>query len=202
MTLDINACGICGEMREPDGARLAPDAPQCSRHIESKRVRRCELSDCGTYRYSLEEGPSNMHPLVWIMVNPSTADAIDDDATIRKVRGFTERFGFGRWVVVNLFAFRTRDITACKSAHRQGRAIGPNNDQHILKACRDASDIICAWGPKPWAYPRAHGLIQRLRTELVVPPTFHALGFSQGGAPLHPLFRPYSTTLVPYTEAP
>src|SRR5690348_16775302 len=77
-------------------------------------TRRCVLSPCGTYRYVLEEIlPKGTGSLAWIMINPSTADGLLDDATIRKVRGFTERLGFGRWFVINLFAFRAVDIRDC-----------------------------------------------------------------------------------------
>jgi len=65
------------------------------------------ISSCGTYRYRLERhGLAGAGAVAWIMVNPSTADATNDDATIRKVIGFTERLGGGWAIVGNKFAFR------------------------------------------------------------------------------------------------
>lgn len=167
--------------------------------FDRPRKRSCVLSPDEVYRYRLEETlPRGEGILVWVMVNPSTADADADDATIRKVRGFTERFGFGRWVVVNLFAFRTKNIVECRSANARGAAVGTENDANISAACAGL-DVVCAWGPKPWAYPRARAVAQLLQT---ISPRIHALGFAQDGAPLHPLTLSYDRALVPYTEKP
>jgi hypothetical protein len=70
-----------------------------------------DLSDCGTYRYRLgrrwAEGPVD----VWIMLNPSTADATVDDRTIGRCMEFSRRWGAGALVVGNLFALRATDPT-------------------------------------------------------------------------------------------
>jgi hypothetical protein len=68
------------------------------------------LSDCGLYRYVLtrQVGPQN-RIITFIMLNPSTADAVKNDQTIRKCIGFARLWECGRLVVVNLFAFRTTD---------------------------------------------------------------------------------------------
>ena len=72
------------------------------------------ISECGTYRYRLHRGEGRT--LMFLMVNPSTADAEQDDATIRKCLGFAERNGFGRIVVGNLFAYRAKDVNALRKA--------------------------------------------------------------------------------------
>ena len=57
------------------------------------------ISPCGRYRYRLErDGPGEGRTVI-IMVNPSTADAETDDATIRKLKGFGARNGWGRIIV-------------------------------------------------------------------------------------------------------
>ena len=43
-------------------------------------------------------------------VNPSTADASSDDSTVRKWRGFTQRWGGSRFIVGNVFAYRSTDV--------------------------------------------------------------------------------------------
>jgi hypothetical protein len=72
------------------------------------------ISDCGIYRYRLERGAGRT--LSVIMVNPSTADAENDDPTIRKVLGFAERLLCERIVVGNKFAFRATDVNELRTA--------------------------------------------------------------------------------------
>ena len=63
------------------------------------------ISPCGTYRYRLDRPDvfGDLNTAV-IMVNPSTADATNDDATIRKLIGFRDRKAWGNLIVGNLFA--------------------------------------------------------------------------------------------------
>lgn len=67
-----------------------------------------ELSPCGTYRYTLTRQfrPNAPAPMVFVMLNPSTADASQDDPTIRRCLGFADREGYGAILVVNLYALR------------------------------------------------------------------------------------------------
>ena len=57
------------------------------------------LSPCGCYRYALwrrwEPGPQ----VLFIMLNPSTADELTDDPTIRRCIGFARSWGFGSLAV-------------------------------------------------------------------------------------------------------
>jgi hypothetical protein len=80
------------------------------------------ISPCGLYRYRLERhGLSGAGAVAWIMVNPSTADATQDDATIRKVIGFTERMGGGWAIVGNKFAYRATDVRELRRRRRPAR---------------------------------------------------------------------------------
>lgn len=68
------------------------------------------LSDCGKYRFQLWRIWDASKPLVlWIMHNPSTADASNDDPTIRRIIGFTKAWGYGGLYVGNLFPYRATD---------------------------------------------------------------------------------------------
>jgi hypothetical protein len=77
------------------------------------------------------------------MANPSTASATEDDATIRKCIGFSKHAGFGRMIVVNLYALRSRDP---KTLRKATTPIGPMNDYWIQQAIGESREIICAWG--------------------------------------------------------
>lgn len=107
------------------------------------------IDPTGTYRYLL----TRVHPMIaprailWIMLNPSTADAEVDDQTIRKICTFSGKWGFGETRVVNLFAFRSKDPDDLKLAIDRGvDPVGPDNDEIITKEVSEALTIVCAWG--------------------------------------------------------
>jgi hypothetical protein len=85
--------------------------------------------------------------VLWVMLNPSTADHQLDDPTIRKCIGFTKRLGFESFAVVNLFALRSSDPGLLRTTAALGEDIvGPKNDETIAKLASQAALIICAWG--------------------------------------------------------
>lgn len=96
------------------------------------------------YRYRLSRtwGSSGTHA-TWIMLTPSTADALEDDPTIRRCVAFTKAWGLDGLVVVNLFALRATDPRAL-ARHRD--PVGPANDQFIREALHPWSVPVAAWG--------------------------------------------------------
>ncbi len=158
-------------------------------------------SACGRYRYVLGRhwgdevalGMSAGPGVTFIMLNPSTADAAEDDPTIRRCIGFAKRLGESSLEVVNLFALRSTDP---KALSRETDNVGPENDEAIRRACgeRSAHVVIAAWG--------IIGQACRKRVEQVLGivgarPLF-CLGKSAGGAPRHPLYIPADAPLVPW----
>lgn len=144
------------------------------------------------YRYRLDrcwgEGPS----VVWVMLNPSTADAHDDDPTIRRCLGFTQRWGFDALTVVNLFAWCSPrpDVLAEASD-----PIGPRATRVLRAAIREADGVIAAWGNLPPAFrPRAAQVVGML------PPGTLTLGLTQQGQPRHPLYAPASAEPVRFAR--
>jgi hypothetical protein len=149
-----------------------------------------------------------------MMLNPSTADAFDDDPTIRKCVGFAKRWGQGGIQVVNLYAYRATDPKELKLAHARGvNVVGPENDQAIVDAMRVrlGGKIVAAWGGK-CRTPR-RGLM-RDRTVLAVArcsrvpnaykrnPILCLKRSASTGFPWHPLYVSYETIPTPYGEAP
>src|SRR4051794_12691770 len=104
------------------------------------------ISICGRYRYLLtrQVGPGQ-RTATFIMLNPSTADASNDDPTIRRCIGFARQWGCGRLAVLNLFAFRATDPADLKRAEEP---VGPENRAWFERTLRDAGDgpVICGWG--------------------------------------------------------
>lgn len=159
------------------------------------------ISPCAAYRYRLDRHIANTGE--WaavIMVNPSTADAETDDATIRKLRGFGERNGWVRVVVGNLFAYRSTDVRQLATAHDP---IGPENDQHLDDIMTEADLIVFAWGPMS-------KLPKRLRTRwravyemarYLGKPILSIGKPAKDGHPCHPLMLAYATELQPWSPA-
>jgi len=65
------------------------------------------LDPTGLYRYLLwREWDGNAPRVVFVMLNPSRADANTDDPRLRRCLGFARSWGCGAIEVVNLFAYR------------------------------------------------------------------------------------------------
>jgi hypothetical protein len=149
------------------------------------------LSECGLYRYRLSRvWNPQLGRVVFVMLNPSTADASRDDPTIRRCIGFAKLWGFGSIEVVNLYAFRSTDPAGLLTA---SDAIGPDNDRHIEEACRAAGLIVCAWGTKGGM--RA-GMVALRLAHLGF--AMKCLGKTQQGHPKHPLYVPSAAELIPF----
>lgn len=150
------------------------------------------ISHDGVYRYDLVRQWDAARGLaLWIMLNPSTADHEHDDPTIRRVRGFTEREGFGGFVVVNLFAFRTTRPVHLLEAKDP---IGPANDRTVMTWLRSSeiSGIVAAWGAWWSAVPRK---IPRLVVEAFTERPIACLGKTKDGSPRHPLYVAANTPM-------
>jgi len=153
-----------------------------------------ELSPCLQYRYTLTRVWDEYRPRVlWVMLNPSTADGDTDDPTIRKCVGFARRWDAGAIEVVNLYAFRATDPRALRAA---GSPVGPENDARIAAAVGRADVILCAWGAhEPASTPRTERVRALIGGRGRVA---YCLGRAAGGQPRHPLMLAYVTPRQPF----
>lgn len=155
------------------------------------------ISPCGNYRYVLRRKIPQVlrwvKPILFIMLNPSTADADTNDPTIRRCIAFAERDGFTDLTVVNLFALRATDPNALLSLEDP---IGPDNDlyltQEIAKHKGGIGTIVCAWGGKFIARKRGSRVLDWIG------PTAMCLGVTQAHAPRHPLYLKADTEFRSY----
>ncbi len=158
-----------------------------------------ELSSDGIYRYTLTRGGGAGPCVGWLMFNPSTADATEDDHTIRKCIGFSKLWGYGRMIVINLYAVRSRDP---KAVPRMGpSAIGPMNDYWISQAVKEAREMICAWGcaqHEPKINARIAEVAKFIRDITWDEYPINCLGFRKDGHPKHPLMLGYETPRVKF----
>lgn len=149
------------------------------------------LSDCGKYRYVLSRTWGTGAPMVFVMLNPSTADADKDDATIRKCIGFAKHFGYRGIRVVNLFAWRSRDPKALREALDRD-TVGPDNDEWIRReTAYSLHPVVAAWGAN------GRHFSTRVRRVLgVINRPVQALRVTKDGHPEHPVMLPYDLKLA------
>jgi hypothetical protein len=132
------------------------------------------------------------------MLNPSTADAEEDDPTIRRCMGFAKAWGCGGVNVVNLYAWRaTLPSEMFRAQIDELDIVGPENDDYLL-ACRmashqDQTPVVAAWGTNA----RSERVDQVLE---LLGPGLQCLGRNQDGSPKHPLYIKGGTRLVPHPE--
>lgn len=144
------------------------------------------ISECGQYRYWLERiwNPTQQ-TIVFVMLNPSTADANEDDPTIRRCINFAKAWGYGSINVFNLYDFRSTDPDGLLKTERP---FSDQNSHQIRVHCEAFPGIICAWGNP--------GMIKKLKKKF---PNYnplegfedklYCLGFCKDGVtPRHPLF--------------
>lgn len=148
------------------------------------------ISDCGTYRYLLRRTWDAKRPrLLYIMLNPSTADADIDDPTIRSCIRLAKGIDYGSFEVVNLFAFRATDPAELAKA---SDPIGPANTGTIDRAVGRCDIVVCAWGAHPMAERRSIAIRNNLRSWR---PAIFCFGKTKSGAPKHPLYIKSGTPL-------
>jgi hypothetical protein len=153
------------------------------------------FSDCRKYRYTLSRiwGAQGQGLLVFVMLNPSTADELTNDPTVERCQRRAILGGFGGLMVVNLFALRSTDPAALK-AHPD--PVGAENDHHIVQVCRiPGAVVVCGWGTHGKLKGRDRQVIHLLRQHDI---PLHALKVSRDGHPWHPLYVSYDTSPQPW----
>lgn len=158
---------------------------------EETRHKDAVLSPCGVYRYRLLRAWDDKPRVWWVMLNPSTADASVDDPTIRRVVSFSQGWGYGGCVVVNLFALRATDPAALKG---HADPIGPDNDLHLRLALA-APLVVAAWGAN-----KTCGRDQAVM-RLLAGKSLHCLEKTKEGHPKHPLYVRGDATPTLFREA-
>lgn len=154
------------------------------------------ISDCGQYRYRLERqwGDDDATRILWVMCNPSTADATVDDPTIRKCIKFSTNWGAGSMEVVNLWAYRS---SKPEDLQLVPDAMGPDNLRHIEDAVLDprTAIVVGGWGNAAaragCANPFSLAALRRATEEQGK--GIYCLGRTASGAPRHPGRLAYGT---------
>ncbi len=149
-------------------------------------IRSAEISACGYYRYRLSRSwDSSLPCLLFIMLNPSTADAIRDDPTIRRCMGFAHDLGFGSVLVGNLFAWRSSNPADLVQA---ADPAGPENQLHLEKMAAESTTILCGWGNGPILRKLGDKDGRRYLPPALLERPLQVLDLSRSGIPAHPLY--------------
>ena len=162
------------------------------------------LSDDGKYRYRLTRqvaapvglfaepvpGQSlierHAQRVLYVMLNPSTADAEVDDPTIRRCKNFAADWGYTHIDVVNLYAYRATDPADLQRARLEGEDIvGPDNLQHVVEMLAMSHLVIVAWGANAETQQPRSPVLDMLQDS---PFDLYCLGTTQNGNPRHPLY--------------
>lgn len=153
------------------------------------------ISACEQYRYRLTRDIAVTGPVyAFFGVNPSTADADTDDATVRKWIGFTKRWGGSQFIVGNVFAFRATDVSALAKCRDP---FGPDNEAELDNIIRNADILVPCWGSRAKLPGILHPRIAWLYgTLLASGKPVKCLGVTKSGDPRHPLRLGYDTPLV------
>jgi hypothetical protein len=151
-----------------------------------------ELSDCGAFRYELRRiWDDTKRLIVFVMLNPSKADASRSDRTIDKLIRLAHRWGCGGFIVVNLYAYRTDDP---KVLAEQGWLVGPENDRWITKAC-GGRHVVCAWGSNAAGMSRETEVRKLIRAAAA---KTWAIKINKDHTPAHPLYLREDMPMVEY----
>lgn len=155
-------------------------------------IQTIESSNCGNYRWSLKKVWDKDKPvIVFVCLNPPSANPIKDNPTTRRCISFAKKWGFGTLIMMNLYALCTPNQTMLYEHCNDGL---PQNDEEL--SALFGEKVVLAWGHQPKAIERADYVVKELLRNCQL---YH-LGLTKHGFPRHPLFLPGDTELIQYQE--
>ncbi len=120
--------------------------------------------------------------VLFVMLNPSTADEWDNDPTILKCIKYASAWGYDRLAVGNVYAYRETDSKKLPKLRAQGiDLVGPDNDEHLRILSLLADRTICGWGN--------HGLERTEAVRQILQGRVECFKINGNGTPVHPLFQ-------------
>jgi hypothetical protein len=135
------------------------------------------------YRYWLRRVWDRSKPLaVFVLLNPSTADAFKNDPTAARCEAYARRWGCGGYVIVNLFALRSTDPAGL---YTHDDPVGPEADRYLRLFAKDAHYLVCGWGNRGTFRERAAAVLKLLGDVGAEPLCLQMTGTGQ---PQHPLY--------------
>lgn len=173
------------------------ERPSAAALLPADIGRDARLSACGQYRFTLTRVWRGGPHVCWIGLNPSTADHRGDDPTVRRWIAFARAWGFGGFVAVNLYPFRTPNPEACRrwanwpnnGPDWHARDVIMHNVDVVAAEAKRAALVVACWGADPWDETFVEHVIEEITSGEAPYPTIHCLGRTLGGDPIHPMAR-------------
>ena len=160
--------------------------PSNAKRLDARMQRTAHFSPCSRYRYSLSRTwDKSLSRVLFIGLNPSTADDQCDDPTVRRCIGFAQSWGYGGLMLVNLFAYRTTNPSGLTEVDDP---IGPDNNHWIAVEQARVDRVVAAWGNNGVLLNRDEAVLESLTQAL-------CLGITKAGCPRHPLYLAAKTPL-------
>ena len=110
------------------------------------------ISNCNKYRYELHrEWDKKKVKVLFIMLNPSTADSDNDDLTTIRCINFAKKWEYGGLMVGNIYPFRAKRPKDLRKWLNEGHDYdfwksGYDNEKYVKEMAKQANMIVCAWG--------------------------------------------------------
>ncbi|QOJ19522.1 MAG: DUF1643 domain-containing protein [Gammaproteobacteria bacterium] len=139
------------------------------------------FSPCRNYRYTLyREWAPGDKVVMFVGLNPSTADEVQNDPTVRRCINYAKGWGYDGMYMANIFAFRATDPAVMKAHHEP---VGRENDHYLQQMAQSSSVIVAAWGTHGAHLGRGDEVKKLIRG-------LHCLRLTKDGHPGHPLYLP------------
>ena len=115
-------------------------------------MKKATISDCGKYRYELHrEWDKSKKKVLFVMLNPSTADCLNNDLTTIRCINFAKKWGYGGIMIGNIYPFRAKRPKDLRKwlndfIYSDGHGATKTNEVHVKEMAEQADMIVCAWG--------------------------------------------------------
>lgn len=157
-------------------------------------LRAAKFNEDESHRYYLSRiWDDKVSKILFIGLNPSTADGLEDDRTITRLTNFSRGWGFGGFYIVNLYSFVTSDPDIMIRAYgkitaKEEKVLHKQNIAFALQYARVCSMTVFMWGA---GIPDSEQADKYIRTFKDA----YCFGKTKDGHPCHPLYLSSHTQL-------
>ncbi len=146
------------------------------------------MNEDRTHRFLLWNFWDSEPRMLFIGLNPSTANEVEDDPTIHRLCDFAQKWGYGGLYACNLYS----QVTPYPEELKLKTALHPANIPAIQMAVGLSKLTVCGWGDGiekvAWRESRVHTVWQLLSHP-------YCFGLTKSGNPKHPLYLPGDSKL-------